>query len=1433
MKKLNFKEKNSDFIEFSKKKLLYFNNLINNTINTYNKLRELELITSGELNICIKKIEFIYNSCNNIKKNLINENTINKDEIISQLQDINNEFFTLLKINGTKNISDILTITFGSEYIDYISNNDIYKILNKHFTPLSFIVLTRNNANITHNNFSKNRIIDDNTIIHNYNNCECFDLSRTHKNFNIRIDGIKTCFHNNKDNKSIIINGLLDDILINCYDNDIVINKLKELENIHLSDEQFNHTNFKNYIHSLKLKDLLIYSNSEICNKYIGIKNNVTLMKQKPISNLVKDFMNEDLFNQRKTIMSLLIHNDDPEKHYLAYLFYDLLSNDEKGSIDSKEQKIIYDSLPWKLKDNFKEAMKLTIDYTKNISNFDNNKIPLEQQICLMRVNDNVKEKAMNKLKEVKAKSEDSGSKARQYLDGLLKIPFGIYKKEHCLTIQKELIKNILMFLKEYNLYDNISPIIDISFENLDICNSKKIISYINTNYIQNIEKNTVEQIKYNLINHKRTQLIKNTISLNQYIKNLNINHKKLLHSGKKTIFLKEQITNFIDFLSHECITYLINNFNIGIQKNIKMKQDFNNINNSLLDIKNNMNNIRNTLDKSVFGHNKAKRQIERIIGQWMSGELKGYCFGFEGAPGIGKCFKKDTPIMLYNGEIKMVQNITTKDKLMGDDSQPRNVLALGNGHEKMYIIKQNHGDNYVVNESHILSLKVTHESKKNLNYVTILGKRYYKNDIIDICIKDYLNLPKYLKSCLKGYKVPLHFREQYVSLEPYSIGYWLGSGDNTMFKITIIEQNILDYFQKYTNDNELLLTKENNEIENSNLYYITSNTNTLENIDKKNVFFYSLRQYNLINNKHIPQDYKITSRENRLLLLAGLIDSDGHYNDKNNSFEIMQKNKILANDIIFVVRSLGMNAIIKEIRKKSINKKNKTYEIYYKVIISGYGLDEIPVLIKNKKAKSNHKVRDYLNTRIKVIPLEEDKYYGFQIDGNSRFLLGDFTVTHNTSLAKKGLAKCLLDKDGETRPFGFIAIGGSSNGSTLEGHNYTYVGSTWGRIVDILMESKCMNPIIFIDELDKVSKTEHGKEIIGILTHLVDPTQNDSFQDKYFNGIDIDLSKALFIFSYNDVSLIDRILLDRIHRVKFDNLSIKDKITITKQYILPEIYEKINLKNVVFFDDHIIEYIIETYTCESGVRKLKEIIFEIISEINLQILREEDNETVYPIQITEELLKNKYLKNHRQVKYKVIHKNNEIGIINGLWANSLGQGGIIPIQTSFFPTSTFLELKLTGMQGDVMKESMNVAKSLAYKLTTAKRQKELIKIFKDTNLQGLHIHCPEGAVPKDGPSAGTAITTSIYSLFNNKKIKNNIAITGEINLQGFVTAIGGLELKILGGIKAGITEFIFPSENEDDFQEFMKNHSDDTIIKNIKFHSVQNINQVFKLVFS
>ena len=191
---------------------------------------------------------------------------------------------------------------------------------------------------------------------------------------------------------------------------------------------------------------------------------------------------------------------------------------------------------------------------------------------------------------------------------------------------------------------------------------------------------------------------------------------------------------------------------------------------------------------------------------------------------------------------------------------------------------------------------------------------------------------------------------------------------------------------------------------------------------------------------------------------------------------------------------------------------------------------------------------------------------------------------TGKTTLVKEGISKIL------NRPFNLLALGGATDSSYLEGHSITYEGSTWGKIVDILIQSKTSNPIIFFDELDKVSETPKGEEITGILTHLTDTTQNSNFHDKYFSEIELDLSKSLFIFSYNDESRINPILLDRMYKISIKGYETKDKIVIAKKYLLPKIYKQINFnKEDIIINDDVIKYIIENYTdTEDGVRNLK-----------------------------------------------------------------------------------------------------------------------------------------------------------------------------------------------------------------------------------------------------
>lgn len=1077
--------------ELFEKQIHYFHNLIQKTIISIQKYKQFDIIGPNELNMATQKLEKMYLELSNNKLFLKNKNNISK--IKQNLETLRNELTEIFKLYGTESIQDVLNVLYGNKYFASVKwNKDKYNLLEKYFHPISFKNISWSsdkinhsinnntndntndnvNANFNINAIEKNKMVDENTIVTKSINLDSFDLCRNNDIFQLKVHGIKVAFHNETEKKTLIVSGIVDDLIVSCIDNDFINNLTESLIKESTLLQCYDYNTFNRYLQCLTLKELLVYSVSELNKKYQGHMNQLVLIKQKPISQVVKEFNNGDLYGQRNTLIQLLLKSEEHEYQYLAYLLYDLLSNDNNSSIDTTEQTLLFDSLPWKTKNFFKDAMKQTISYTNTLSNFDNNKIPLEQQICLLKADVSVKEKAMNKLKEIKSKTDDNGSKARTYLDGLLKIPFGIYRKEWILTVMSE-IKEVFN-----KLIDNVKRV-DPSFEfnntnitNIQIKNTCKIIK---ENYIENINDKLISNLKSSYIVDKRNDLIINICNINNIIKKNKLSFHKLVHSGKKIEFMKEEIFNFLNKVKNnmdiiEQLCNIKNISNISIYNSIN--NDISSIDNKWIHINEYMKSVKSTLNEAVHGHEKAKTQIERIIAQWINGEQGGYCFGFEGPPGVGK-----------------------------------------------------------------------------------------------------------------------------------------------------------------------------------------------------------------------------------------------------------------------------------------------------------------------------------------------------------------------TTYAKKGLAKCLVDENGESRPFSFIAIGGQDNGSMLNGHNYTYVGSEWGKFVDILMKTKCMNPIIFIDELDKVSKTEHGKEIIGILTHLIDSTQNDSFQDKYFNGIDLDLSKALFVFSYNDVSSIDKILLDRIHRIKFEHLTIEDKIVITRKHLLPEILHKMGLEGSIEITDSNIVYIIENYTNEPGIRKFKELLFEIIGEINLSCLK--DDETLeLPITISNNDIKHKYLKERHERMDKLIPKKSSAGIINGLWANSMGQGGIIPIEAKFFPSTSFMDLKLTGLQGDVMKESMTVAKTLASSLVDKSIIKETFKTMEETKMQGIHIHCPEGSVPKDGPSAGTAITSVLYSLLTGKKIKNTVAITGEINLQGCVTAIGGLDLKILGGLKGGVKHFIYPKENEKDFNTFLEKYDDKDLLENIQFNSVEHIDQVLELIF-
>jgi len=373
----------------------------------------------------------------------------------------------------------------------------------------------------------------------------------------------------------------------------------------------------------------------------------------------------------------------------------------------------------------------------------------------------------------------------------------------------------------------------------------------------------------------------------------------------------------------------------------------------------------------------KAMKQMNEIGGAVLTAKCA-----------FGKCHGFNTPIMMYDGTIKMVQDVKVGDQLMGDDSTPRNVLSLARGREMMYKVIPKRGTPYVVNESHILSLKCSTKCRYG-----------NKGDVFDIPLKEYLKLSKKYHgrgSPICGYKVPVNFSEKELPIDPYLLGVWLGDGCSSNTIISNQEAVILKYVKDKVKEYNCFL-----QYRSQYDYAITSLGKRSNHFTGcRHNFLKKLRELNLINNKHIPHIYKCNSRENRLKLLAGLIDTDGYLHQSGLIYTMMQKNNKLTDDIVYLCRSLGFACYPKKVKKSCMYKGEKREGIYNSFSISGFSLEDIPVLCPRKKYVLKSKRQNPLNSLITVEKLKEDDYYGFTIDGNHRYLLGDFTVTHNTFCA-------------------------------------------------------------------------------------------------------------------------------------------------------------------------------------------------------------------------------------------------------------------------------------------------------------------------------------------------------------------------------------------------------------------------------------------------
>ena len=414
--------------------------------------------------------------------------------------------------------------------------------------------------------------------------------------------------------------------------------------------------------------------------------------------------------------------------------------------------------------------------------------------------------------------------------------------------------------------------------------------------------------------------------------------------------------------------------------------------------------------------------------------------------------------------------------------------------------------------------------------------------------------------------------------------------------------------------------------------------------------------------------------------------------------------------------------------------------------------------------------------------------------------------------------------------PFVQITLGGQNDGDILHGHGYTYSSAQPGLIVKKMMEAGSSRCIMYFDELDKAGSKHGSNEIYNILIHLIDPNTNTHFQDRFFQEVTFPLNNVIFVFSYNDSSLIDPILYDRITEIDVKPYTVADKINISKNYLIKEICTNIGFDlDLIRFNDNVLEYIIENYTSEAGVRDLHRNLEKIILRLNVDKLYDRGVFLLSKkIKINKELVNS--ILDEPNILIRKIHSIDTIGIVNGLYATTHGSGGLIPIQiyNNCKGTDRKFAIKITGNHGKVMRESVSYSFTTAMHLLNANKQ----EIFIKANPRGLHLHTPNAATKKDGPSAGCAITVAFISKILSKSIKNNIAITGEIEPTGKITAIGGLTYKLYGAKKAGIKVVYIPKENEKDFNKIQKECSN-LINDNFKVRTVDHIIEILKEVLN
>ena len=413
--------------------------------------------------------------------------------------------------------------------------------------------------------------------------------------------------------------------------------------------------------------------------------------------------------------------------------------------------------------------------------------------------------------------------------------------------------------------------------------------------------------------------------------------------------------------------------------------------------------------------------------------------------------------------------------------------------------------------------------------------------------------------------------------------------------------------------------------------------------------------------------------------------------------------------------------------------------------------------------------------------------------------------------VGKTSLGKSIASALG--RKYVRMSLGGLHDESEIRGHRKTYIGAMPGRILQNLKKSGTSNPVFVLDEIDKLGRDFRGDPSSAML-EVLDPEQNSAFYDNYLE-LDYDLSKVLFVATANNLDTIQPALLDRMEIIEIHGYSIEEKIEIAKKYLVSKQRKAHGLKaNQFKVTDKALELIIEQYTRESGVRSLDKRIAALARFMAKSIAMEEPIKKQIGVSEVEEIL------GAEKLEPEMYENNDTAGVVSGLAWSPMG-GSVLFVESKLSRGKGLLQI--TGQLGDVMKESVMLAKS--YLKAHAEYLGIDSKVF---DYWDIHVHFPAGAIPKDGPSAGIAILTSLASLFTQNKVKNKLAMTGEITLRGKVLPVGGIKEKLLAAKRAGITQVILCEQNKKDVLDIPQQY-----LHGLEFHYVNNMLQVLDLALT